>query len=150
MKLYGHSQSSSFPPRRFVIPTPAVRHSHPGWPDSNDELFSLITIKGLRLIFSWLIEVHKVYLQCKAWLSSYCSFCVIMNSLKVRHSRPGRRYINIWALLLYTWRRALHRLVAVTECCVPIIQQQCFEFECWSAVKNLCIWYYEPWINKLT
>ena len=51
------------------------------------------TIKGIRLIFSGLIEVHKVYLQCKAWLSSYCSFCVILNLTKVRHFRPGRRYI---------------------------------------------------------
>ena len=26
------------------------------------------------------------------FLATYCSFCVILNSSKVRHSRPGRRY----------------------------------------------------------
>ena len=60
------------------------------------------SIKGIRLIFSWLIEVHKVYLQCKEWLSSCCSFCVIMNSFKNRHSRPGRRYSSqntLWKII---------------------------------------------------
>ena len=83
-----------------------VRHFHPGgssFPPPPPRLTGLEwraffinnskTIKGIRLIFSGLIEVQKVYLQCKAWLSSYCSFCVILNSTKVRHFRPGRRYI---------------------------------------------------------
>ena len=50
------------------------------------------TIKGIRLIFSGLIDVHKVYLHCKEWLSSNCSFCVILNSTKVHHFCPGQRY----------------------------------------------------------
>ena len=80
-----------------------VRHFHPGGSSFPPRLTGLEwraffinnskTMKGIRLIFSGLIEVHKVYLQCKAWLSSYCSFCVILNSTKVRHLRPGRRFI---------------------------------------------------------
>ena len=78
------------------------------------------TIEGIRLLFSELIEVHKVYLQCKAWLSSYCSFCVILNSTKVRHFHPGRRYRRFnaivsqlrfwpfWVLFLKLWLKFIH------------------------------------------
>ena len=83
-----------------------VRHFHPGGSSFPPRLTGLEwrvffinnskTIKGIRLIFSGLIEVHKVYLQCKAWLSSYCSFCVILNSTKVRHFSPGRPQCRTW------------------------------------------------------
>ena len=81
IKLHDFFLGSSFPPRLTGLEWRAffINNSK--------------TIKGIRLIFSGLIEVHKVYLQCKAWLSSYCSFCVILNSMKVRHFRPFRRYV---------------------------------------------------------
>ena len=89
IKLHDFFLGSSFLPRRFVISPPVDRIGMTSVFINNSK-----TIKGIRLIFSGLIEVHKVYLQCKAWLSSYCSFCVILNSMKVRYFRPGRRYIS--------------------------------------------------------